>query len=69
MLLKAEYPAAPKIHVVLDQSGYHTSQALKEWAVVRGIDLHYLPPYGPNLNPIERLCKGDERTSAKQRIF
>lgn len=55
--LKAAYPQAPKIHVVLDQSGYHTSQALKDGALLRGIELHYLPPYSPNLNPIERLWK------------
>jgi transposase len=55
--LKAAYPAAPKIHVVLDQSGYHTSQVLKDGALLLGIELHYLPPYSPNLNPIERLWK------------
>lgn len=55
--LKTAYPQAPKIHVVLDQSGYHTSQVLKDGAILRGIELHYLPPYSPNLNPIERLWK------------
>ncbi len=55
--LKAAYPQAPKIHGVLDQSGYHTSQALKDGAISRGIELHDLPPYSPNLNPIERLWK------------
>lgn len=55
--IKEAYPEAPKIHVVLDQSGYHRSQTLKEGAVFRDIELHYLPPYSPNLNPIERLGK------------
>ena len=55
--LKRAYPQAEKLHIILDQSGYHRSQAIKEAAVWHGIELHYLPPYSPNLNPIERLWK------------
>jgi transposase len=55
--LKAAYPQAPKIHIVLDQSGYHRSQLVKDTAQKMGIVLHYLPAYSPNLNPIERLWK------------
>lgn len=55
--LKAAYPHAPKIHIVLDQSGYHRSQLVKDAAWGMGIVLHYLPAYSPNLNPIERLWK------------
>ena len=55
--LKGAYPVAPSIHVILDQSGYHRSQLVKDEALKRNIVLHYLPPYSPNLNPIERLWK------------
>ena len=55
--LKVAYPDAPKIHIILDQSGYHRSQKVKDAALDRNIVLHYLPPYSPNLNPIERLWK------------
>jgi transposase len=55
--LKISYPAAPKIHIILDQSGYHRSQLVKEAALAKNIELHYLPPYSPNLNSIERLWK------------
>lgn len=55
--LKAVYPNAPKIHIILDQSGYHRSQVVKNAALEKNIELHYLPPYSPNLNPIERLWK------------
>jgi transposase len=55
--LKAAYPLAKTIHVILDQSGYHRSIAVREGAAARGIKLHFLPPYSPNLNPIERLWK------------
>lgn len=55
--LKATYPCAPSIHVILDQSGYHRSLLVRDEALKRNIVLHYLPPYSPNLNPIERLWK------------
>lgn len=55
--LKAAYPNAPKIHVILDQAGYHRSHELQSQAEAKGIVLHLLPPYSPNLNPIERLWK------------
>ena len=55
--LKAAYPNAPKIHVILDQAGYHRSHMLQKQAEELGIVLHLLPAYSPNLNPIERLWK------------
>jgi transposase len=56
-LLKAAYPNAPTIHIILDQSGYHLSKLVQEAALEKNIQLHYLPPYSPNLNPIERVWK------------
>ena len=55
--LKIAYPNAPKIHIILDQSGYHRSQLVRDTALEKNIELHYLPPYSPNLNSIERLWK------------
>jgi len=55
--IKAAYPQAPTIHIILDQSGYHRSQLVRDAAVKMNIELHYLPPYSPNLNPIERVWK------------
>jgi transposase len=55
--LKIAYPNAPKIHIILDQSGYHRSLLVREQALEKNIELHYLPPYSPNLNSIERLWK------------
>lgn len=56
-LLEVSYPDAPKIHVILDQSGYHRSNEVAEFVKNSRIVLHFLPPYSPNLNPIERLWK------------
>lgn len=55
--LKLVYPLAASIYIILDQSGYHRSQLVRDEVLKRNIKLHYLPPYSPNLNPIERLRK------------
>ncbi len=56
-LLEIQYPEAPQIHVILDQSGYHSSNEVAEFVKNSRIVIHFLPPYSPNLNPIERLWK------------
>ena len=55
--LKAIYPQASTLHIILDQAGYHRSEETQHAAKEKGIELHFLPPYSPNLNPIERLWK------------
>jgi transposase len=67
--LKAAYPNAPKIHLILDQGPYNTSIITREAAKKRGIHLHYLPTYSPNLNPIERLWKVMNEHVRNNRFF
>lgn len=55
--LRESYPLTHKLHLILDGAGYHRSDLVKDAAFVLNIELHYLPPYSPNLNPIERLWK------------
>lgn len=55
--LKEAYPTAPKIHLILDNGPYNKALRTQEAAKEYGIILHFLPPYSPNLNPIERLWK------------
>ena len=55
--LRRTYPTAPKIHLILDQGSYNTSHKTVEAAKQLSIVLHHLPPYSPNLNPIERCWK------------
>ena len=52
--VKQKYLSSHTIHLILDGAGYHRSKDVKGKAVELGITLHYLPPYSPNLNPIER---------------
>lgn len=51
-----EYPGK-KIHIVLDNARYQKCELVTSLAKELGIDLVYIPPYSPNLNPIERLWK------------
>jgi transposase len=55
--LCAANPFAKKIHLILDNAGYHKSKEFTDFIQTTHIQLHYLPPYSPNLNPIERLWK------------
>lgn len=55
--IRETYPITQKVHIILDGAGYHRSELVNDWAYVMNIELHYLPPYSPNLNPIERLWK------------
>lgn len=50
-------PSAKCIHIIWDNAGYHRSQEVVAFAEKNNIKIHYLPPYSPNLNPIERLWK------------
>lgn len=50
-------------------SRYHRSQLVKDWAEVVNIRLHYLPPYSPNLNPIERMWKLMNEHARNNRYF
>jgi transposase len=67
--LQAAYSLAPRIHVILDNSGYHRSERVKAFAKTNHIELHYLPAYSPNLNPIERLWKVMNERVRNNRFF
>ncbi|WP_434524134.1 IS630 family transposase [Photorhabdus asymbiotica] len=58
-----------KIHLIVDGAGYNKAHLVKEWAYVSNIELHYLPPYSPNLNPIERLWKVMNEQVRNNRYF
>jgi transposase len=67
--LKKDYPKAPLIHVILDQSGYHRSEDVQLYAKAHRIKIHFLPSYSPNLNPIERLWKVMNEHARNNRFF
>lgn len=49
--------SASTIHVILDNARSNRNKALAAYLETSSICVHYLPPYSPNLNPIERLWK------------
>lgn len=55
--LRNRHSRGEKIHLIWDNAGYHKSKEVKAFAKKLNIKIHYLPPYSPNLNPIERLWK------------
>lgn len=54
--LEAHYTKAKVIHVILDNYGIHSSgEVRRALARMPRIRLHFLPPYSPDENKIERL--------------
>jgi transposase len=48
---------ATKIYVISDNGRSNKSKEIEEYLKTSKIEICYLPPYSPNLNPIERLWK------------
>jgi transposase len=58
-LVQRAYARATKIHVVLDNFKIHSSRAIEAARLRWGprVEFHFLPPYCPDENRIERLWK------------
>jgi len=55
--LEGAYPKKNTIHVFCDNARYYKNKEVMEYLSHSKIRMHFLPPYSPNLNPIERLWK------------
>ena len=55
--IEAAYPCKRRVHVFCDNAPYYRNKAVSQYLATSKIALHFLPPYSPNLNPIERLWK------------
>ena len=55
--IEAAYPDKRKIHLFCDNARYYRNKSIKLYLETSRIKMHFLPPYSPNLNPIERLWK------------
>jgi len=55
--IEEAYPEKNKIHVFCDNARYYRNKTVAEYLMTSKVRLHFLPPYSPNLNPIERLWK------------
>lgn len=55
--LRQSNPGKYTVHVIWDNARPHRNAEVHRFAKELGIKLHYLPPYSPNLNPVERVWK------------
>lgn len=60
---------ASTIYVILDNARANKNKKLEEFLKTSRIKMCYLPPYSPNLNPIERLWKIMRETKLYNRYF
>jgi transposase len=67
--IRRKNPNEEKIYFVLDGAAYNRSKMVRELAKALGIRILYLPPYSPNLNPIERLWKFMKKKVTANRYF
>ena len=60
-----------KIFIILDNARYHHATLLKPWLKKQKnrINLLFLPPYSPELNPIERVLKLTRRNCTHNKFF
>ena len=57
-VILAAYPLAPRIDLFLDNASYFKAKIVTEWLEKHPeMQIHYLPPYSPNLNLIERFWR------------
>jgi len=52
--------------LIMDQAGWHRSNDL---LIPPNIEIVYLPPYSPELNPVERLWGWLKRNTIRNRFF
>lgn len=60
----SEILAERRCFLIMDQAGWHASENLK---VPKNIEIVFLPPYSPELNPVERLWQWLKRHSLRNR--
>lgn len=62
----AEWLKNDNAFIIMDQAGWHKSKDLK---VPQNIRIIYLPPYSPELNPVERFWQYIKDNVLKNKIF
>lgn len=60
---------ASKIYVISDNGRSNKNKEIEEFLKTSKIKIFYLPPYSPNLNPIERLWKVVRESTTYNRCY
>jgi len=55
--IESAYPTMAKVYLFADNARYYKNKDVKEFLKTSKIEMRFLPPYSPNLNPIERIWK------------
>ena len=55
--IEKAYPTKRKIHIFFANARYYKNKLVENFLKNSKIKAHFLPPYSPNLNPIEQLWK------------
>jgi transposase len=60
-----------KVFMILDNVRYHHARKIREWLEGKSsvLELHFLPAYSPNLNPIEKVWKKVKKESVHNKHF
>ena len=63
--------ACRRVVVIIDNVRYHHATLHKEWreSMEPGFKLEFLPPYSPDLNPVERVWKLTRRLATHNQYF
>lgn len=71
LLRQKSYRSGARVIVLLDNAKYHHGRLHKDWRDLFDDEFHceYLPPYSPDLNPIERVWKLTRRLCIHNRYF
>ena len=56
-MIEKRFPQMKVIYLYVDNARYYRSKLVQEYLETSRIKMIFLPPYSPNLNPIERLWK------------
>lgn len=56
-MIEKRFPQMEVIYLYVDNARYYRSKLVQEYLETSRIKMIFLPPYSPNLNPIERLWK------------
>jgi transposase len=70
-LRKASSRSGRRVAIIIDNARYHHAKLHSDWRSQQSpqFGLDFLPPYSPDLNPIERLWKLTRRLCLHNRYF
>lgn len=67
--VRLKYKDKSWICIYLDNAAYQRANAVQVYAKSLKIKLHFLPPYSPNLNLIERVWKWFKKKVTKNKYY